>query len=343
MKIYIDRVEFYITNVCNFNCDNCNRLNNYYFSGHQLWKDYSDVYAKWADELDIGQITILGGEPLLNPSFLDWVNGIRLLWPAAKIEVITNGTRLGYWKNLYSTLHTNKVDLVVTVHNQNRYSTLISEVETLLQLPVVQKFDNNFSDWATAYNQVRDASWPNCSSVDDYKNLPKHIQDECQTVHGIDPDSFLKNTNTLRLTDINQVKVSVVRAEGFVTAPLRYNADRQQFEIYNSDPKQAHDVCISKHCHHFIRGKLYKCHHVALLPEFMKQFDVNISSEDQLLLNSYQPLEVSSNRKKEFIDQIKNQIPQCKLCPSVLNRIDLESSTKKPKVPKKVFKIQELR
>ena len=39
----LNYAEFYITNVCNLNCTECNRFNNYHFSGHQRWDDYSDV------------------------------------------------------------------------------------------------------------------------------------------------------------------------------------------------------------------------------------------------------------------------------------------------------------
>ena len=78
-KIKLDKVEFYITNVCNLTCDECNRFNNFSFKGWQRWQDYEAIYADWNSKLDIQQLVILGGEPLLNPSICEWITGINSL------------------------------------------------------------------------------------------------------------------------------------------------------------------------------------------------------------------------------------------------------------------------
>ena len=39
-RTFIPNIEFYITNVCNIACPQCNRFNNWNFKGHQIWKDY---------------------------------------------------------------------------------------------------------------------------------------------------------------------------------------------------------------------------------------------------------------------------------------------------------------
>lgn len=335
MKPKLPRVEFYITNVCNFNCDNCNRLNNYYFSGHQLWKDYADVYQQWSQTLDLDNITILGGEPMLNPSLREWIYGLKSLWPNTPIMLVSNGTRLRYWDNFYQTLLDNQVNFRITAHNHNRYDGIVQEVLELLQGPVTRVYRGDLTRWSQAYQQVKDSSWPDCDDANNFENLPTHIQEECKTVHQIDPQSYLKNTNEVEFTDSNGVKVTVTYAEDFVTAPLRYAGDNQ-FQVYNSNPTEAHDVCISKYCHHFIRGKLYKCHHVALLPEFMQQFQVNMTDEEKTLLSEYQPLTVDQDLEtmQNFVDNIRKVIPQCQLCPSKLVGTYLQSSTQKPKIIK---------
>jgi hypothetical protein len=35
------------------------------------------------------------------------------------------------------------------------------------------------------YSTVRDSSWPDCDTFEDFCNLPEHIQQECQEVHGM--------------------------------------------------------------------------------------------------------------------------------------------------------------
>lgn len=335
MKHFLGNVEFYITNVCNYNCDNCNRFNNYYFSGHQLWKDYAEIYEAWSQRLDLGTITILGGEPMLNPSLREWLYGIRKLWPTTPMLLISNGTRLHYWDNFYQTLLDNRVDFRITAHNRNRYDDIINDVTTLLKTPFTRTYMGDLTKWNHAYNQVKDSSWPECNNANEFEKLPKHIQEECKNVHKIDPQNFLKNTNDVQFVDCNGVTITVTYAEHFVTAPLKYIGNNQ-FQVYNSNPIEAHDVCISKYCHHFIRGKIYKCHHVGLLPEFLEQFQVNMTDAEKKLLNDYRPLTVDADDSfiKEFIDTIKNVIPQCQLCPSKLVDHLLHSSTNKPKIIK---------
>lgn len=85
-------VEFYITNVCNLSCRGCNRFNNYNFKGHQLWNEHADAYEAWSKRLDLPRITIIGGEPTLNPDLELWAMNLRRLWPEAVIMVQSNGT-----------------------------------------------------------------------------------------------------------------------------------------------------------------------------------------------------------------------------------------------------------
>jgi organic radical activating enzyme len=85
-------VEFYITNVCNLTCRGCNRFNNYNFKGHQYWNEYANEYSDWSKRLNFDHITIIGGEPTLNPELELWVSNLRRLWPNSNIMIQTNGT-----------------------------------------------------------------------------------------------------------------------------------------------------------------------------------------------------------------------------------------------------------
>ena len=41
-------------------------------------------------------------------------------------------------------------------------------------------------NFANFYNGVRDSSWPDCNSIEEFNTLPKKIQDECNHVHGLE-------------------------------------------------------------------------------------------------------------------------------------------------------------
>jgi organic radical activating enzyme len=333
-------VEFYITNVCNFNCDNCNRLNNYYFSGHESWKLHKDTYKVWSEKIDFENILILGGEPLLHPNLPEWMIGLRSLWPSAEIKILSNGSRLEYWErfNLFDLLSETKIQLEISLHNRARRLPLLDELQAALNQPTIAVTQSEeWTKWTDAYNTVKDPSWPNCDSYKDFEKLPEWIQTECRDQHKIDWDEWALNTGKTTITDSTRpgLVVTLLYAENFVTAPLQY-AGNDKFKVYNSDPDSAHKVCWAKYCTHIMGGKMYKCHHVALLPEFIKQFQVEIDSEDMNLLDSYQPLESTASTEvmDDFLENLKKPMPQCKLCPSKLLPIKLQSSTDKPKVKK---------
>ena len=114
-RYVLDKVEFYITNVCNLNCDQCNRFNDYKFAGWQRWSDYEDIYRRWASLVDVKHIVILGGEPLLNPSINEWIRGLADLWKKP-VQILTNGTRLNHTPGLYETLLSWHSDPTIAKH-----------------------------------------------------------------------------------------------------------------------------------------------------------------------------------------------------------------------------------
>lgn len=52
------------------------------------------------------------------------------------------------------------------------------------------------STWGNFYNEIRDASWPDCDNEQEFSKLPERIQQECVEVFGYVPGSF-KNKSKL--------------------------------------------------------------------------------------------------------------------------------------------------
>jgi len=142
-KLYLDYVEFYITNVCNLTCEGCNRFNDRKFKGWQPWQQHAEVYKAWSKELHISNLSIMGGEPLLNPTFYEWVLGLRELWPNAKIMIASNGTRLEKNQRLYDILKNDpKTSINVGIHNKLHKQEITDKVKNFLTEPFEYKFDH---------------------------------------------------------------------------------------------------------------------------------------------------------------------------------------------------------
>lgn len=121
-------VEFYITNVCNLTCRGCNRFNDLNFKGHYRWSDHAELYESWSRRINIDKISIIGGEPTLNPDLELWVSNLRRLWPKSDIMIQTNGTYFrSYFTNFWKKY---KTTFVISLHDINTAEEIIQNWKT---------------------------------------------------------------------------------------------------------------------------------------------------------------------------------------------------------------------
>lgn len=341
-KETLEYVEFYITNACNFNCSSCNRFNNWAFKGHQSWSDYAETYAKWSEILEFDRICIIGGEPMVNPNCIDWITGIRQLWPNAVLDVVTNGSlNKKFNKKLYDCLVENKCGLQIGLHNVDRLQEVLAMVYSFMHPPLdIQRFPKNIEripgvaqSFVRSYNAIKDISWPNINCIDDWKNIPENIKQECENVHNFSPEIIAEDRQGYCIVDANGLKIEVEHQNFFHQSALKVLPYVNSFTFHNSDPMLAHEICDSKTCHNFVKGKLYKCGQVALFSEVLEQFNVVISNEDRQLIESYQPLSVDEDQKniQRWISNLHNPMQQCKFCPQEFHNTEIFASASKSK------------
>jgi organic radical activating enzyme len=136
-RIRVDKLEFYITNVCNLTCSGCNRYNNYKFAGWQDYADYADEIKEWAKRINLVKPMILGGEPLLNPTINQWLEGIRAAWPDGYApEIVSNGTRIDQVDNLYETCLRTGSWVGVSLHREQDRKNIFNRIRNFLTHPI---------------------------------------------------------------------------------------------------------------------------------------------------------------------------------------------------------------
>jgi hypothetical protein len=278
-----NKVDFYITNVCNLTCNNCNRFNNHDFKGWQRWSEYESVYQKWGELVDLKAITIMGGEPMLNPTIKDWVEGLNKIFNI-EVQILTNGTRFRQNKDLYQSLlyrspKTKSLNHIgVSLHN-------VSDFDAFMKADILEFLDSS----AKVYEKGHSG---NLWNSDWY------------------------------FVDKNGVFVNVYISNVFGQSAILQN-DYGRYMLHNNDVFLAHQNCSFAQfkSYHFIKGKLYKCGPVALMPEFDQQHQFDITEQDRNLLNSYRPLDVENflEYHQEFFKNLDDPIPQCKFCPTSYN------------------------
>jgi organic radical activating enzyme len=277
------------------------------------------VYEEWGNVMDLHYVSILGGEPLLNPSINEWIKGIRNIWKDTEIEITTNGTRLNHVKNLYKTVNDTNSFLHISVHNQNKFEVIEKDIFKFLEHPVEKKVivpDDIDDRWKQQYNRVRQSSWEECSTHLDFKELPQEQKQICID-NGLNDKDFLNFNTYYEYVDANSMTILVYIEDVFYHSAVQLN--NGLFKLHDSNPSDAHDRCFGKNNHHFIKGKLYKCAISGILPEFIKQFPVEVSSDDLDLINSYIPLSMDNIEDiSTFVGELPNEISLCKFCPDGL-------------------------
>ena len=292
MKRLVQKLEFYITNVCNLSCPNCNRFNDHAFRGHQLWSDYEADYQEWGRKLEVPGLVILGGEPLLNPTILDWIRGLNSCF-GQNVQVLTNGTRLNKTPGLYEALAEFRSNycanwIGISVHNTNDLDRYLQEARQFLR-GEIQEYHGR--------------------SACDHTGHP--------VSHGAD----------YTFVDENAVSVRIWIQDSFYPAAIHREPPRLvdgewlpgALTVHNNDPVRAHEACgfAQWKNYHMIRGRLHKCGPCVLMAEFDEQNPLAISESDRDIMRSYQPLSPWADDKTthRFFKNLDKVIPQCKFCP----------------------------
>ena len=234
-RIQIDKLEFYITNVCNLTCSGCNRYNNYKFAGWENFDDYEDILTQWAEKIDIIKPVILGGEPLLNPSINRWIKGIRKLWPSWYTpQIQSNGTRIDLVDGLYDTCREVNTWIGISLHMQDNREAIFDRIRNFLVHPIQETSGTTTQHMSNFQfvdaNNVQVHVW-----LSDHFTQSNIIQDSSGrfTLHNSDPVRAHANCAFVKYKNYHFIDGKIHKCG---PAPLMQQFDQQYpFDISNSD------------------------------------------------------------------------------------------------------------
>ena len=83
--------ETHITEACNLKCRGCSHFSVFAKPKHKDLEEFDREFKRLAEIEDIGVIRLMGGEPLLNPNFMEYCRIARKYFPNSHIALVTNG------------------------------------------------------------------------------------------------------------------------------------------------------------------------------------------------------------------------------------------------------------
>lgn len=83
--------ETHITESCNLKCRGCSHFSVFAKPKHKDLKEFEREFDRLSEIEEVGIIRLMGGEPLLNPQFMDYLHIARRYFPGSKLVLVTNG------------------------------------------------------------------------------------------------------------------------------------------------------------------------------------------------------------------------------------------------------------
>jgi hypothetical protein len=168
-------LETMITQTCNISCLGCTNYSDLRHSGYVTWSQGKKEIQSWLDRIDIEEFGIIGGEPLINPEWRDWIVGLRDLLPNAKLRFTTNGLLLARAPDIVDLCESvGNIVFKITVHAHN--VELENQIETILLsrewTPVIEY---GISRWAGPNNVRFQINRPS-TFLKTYKNSYENMQ-----------------------------------------------------------------------------------------------------------------------------------------------------------------------
>jgi len=169
-----------ITQVCNLSCQGCTNFSDLKHSGHVTWDQGRSWLEPWLNRVQILDFGIMGGEPLINPEWMQWTQGVRDLMPNAQIRFTTNGLLLHRYPDILNFFeHIGNTVFKISVHVQN------TELEqTIFNFQKSRKWEPveeyGIKRWRTKNNlrfQINRPEWFYKTFRGDYNNMLPHDSD----------------------------------------------------------------------------------------------------------------------------------------------------------------------
>jgi hypothetical protein len=168
-------LETHLVDHCNLNCKGCSHFSPLSVESFVKFSIFEKDFLRLRELFDnIKEIRLMGGEPLLHPELLKFLECTRLIFPNSKICLVTNGIILNsqmesFWENcsqnnilIQITRYPIKLDIASILRKAEKFHL---QIEVSDMIKIFGKFMNSFG------NSDPIISYSKCSSLSKCPNL----------------------------------------------------------------------------------------------------------------------------------------------------------------------------
>lgn len=285
MKHKIRPFGFMINSICNLSCHGCNRYIDHNLTDVARWDNSEHWVETWSKRVyNDTNVSIIGGEPTMNPDLKEWIYGVHKYFPDTPRSLTTNGIKIPHLPDLYEWLCDTNTKLYLTEHSSElKYQTMYQNVLKCI------------------------FSWDNWEKTD--VRLNANGEASCE---------FYKSDSgiTLRIQNMDKTLHWVKSYKGYGTSSRPYNDGDLQgsLDTQNCGKIKAGEFIT---CNLIYRGNLYKCSSIALLKDFLEKYNLqNHPDWRKYYLHNGLSSDCSDEDLKEFSDNRNEPHWICGKCPS---------------------------
>jgi molybdenum cofactor biosynthesis enzyme MoaA len=156
----IPYLEMPITYICSLHCDGCSAYSNYNIKRTVPLAEAWQSLKEWSKRIEPGQFRILGGEPFLHPNLPEIILSVRQYWPAAHIQVCTNGLNLDRHPLVPFILAQTNISLSLSLHSRDaeyvvRINAAIATINGwIAEFGIEAQIGDNVAKWNRFYQGI---------------------------------------------------------------------------------------------------------------------------------------------------------------------------------------------
>lgn len=145
----IPYIELHINEHCNLRCRGCSHFSVFAKESYKDLGDFRREMKRLSEIEDVQIIRLMGGEPLLNPDWMEYVRITRHYFPSSKVVLVTNGLLGGRIAPHANELNDLNIDITISNYHIERQN--ISHALKYINFSEVHEKGNLYNISLTLY------------------------------------------------------------------------------------------------------------------------------------------------------------------------------------------------